>query len=473
MTTKLCILHTNDTHSYLDDFGKRAYLIKSIRQENQQAQAGTLLVDSGDVLTGNIYFNLYKGQREALLLNLLAYDAMTLGNHEFDEGSVTLARFLETLEVPLITSNIDVADDPYLNPFLGTKILPYLFKRLNVNTNVAIFGMTTPQTLDNASPSDETHFHDPTETAIAMVEKLKQMGATSIILLSHLGYQADLALAEAVSGIDLILGGHSHHYLHEPTRIGQTAILQAGSFGKHLGRADLEFDDSGRVSKIDGCLIDIEAETDEEPQVKALVDDAKSDKKKYYSRTIADAEVELVGRRADLQKGETNLSKLVTNAYLKKARDLGYPVQISIINGMGIRTSILPGPISYGDIYKVLPFGCCLSMFELTGKEIKDTIECGFYPQTSGLLGVLDKRRPKAQVCGLRLLDGTPICDDDTYLVATNTYVGSGRDQYVGFRTGRLLADNLELDLQLFSDYLVSLPQPITYLTPDDLITKV
>lgn len=482
--TKLCILHTNDTHSHLDDFAKRAYLVNKIRQENEKENIPTFLFDAGDALTGNLYFLMYEGLKEAKLMSLLKYDAMTLGNHEFDKGSPTLTGFIDQVDFPIITSNIDFTKDEELGGFANRKIFPNLTFQINEDYNLGVFALTTLSTLDNASPSEETIFSDPFETAKKAVTNMQKQGVELVILLSHLGYENDIKMAEQVPGIDLIIGAHTHHLLENPVVINETSIVQAGSFGTYLGRVDIDIVDaqpkdaktaeSPKLIKISGEVInvhDLKDDVNEDPMFKEIICTSQEEKRKYYLRIVAEAGMELIGDRASLQSGETNLGKLVTNAFLTKARQLGYDADISIINGMGIRKSLPVGPICFGDIYKVLPFGCNLRIYQLTGQEIIDTLENGLYPQTSGLKGTLDKTKEVGkQIQNLTLLDGTPIRPTEKYMVASNTFVGEGRDFYVGFTPVGLVADNLEADVELFSEYLESLPQPVVYHSENDLL---
>lgn len=112
--TNLCILHTNDTHSYLEEFGKRAALVQEIKQKNTSKNIHTLLVDSGDVFSGTMYFTMYQGKKEAELMNMLGYDAMTFGNHGFDLGSKALADFLKIIHFPMISSNVICTDKVHI-----------------------------------------------------------------------------------------------------------------------------------------------------------------------------------------------------------------------------------------------------------------------------------------------------------------------------------------------------------------------
>lgn len=440
------ILYTNDTHSYLDDFARRSWLIKKLRD------ADALLLDSGDSVSGSIYYNLYEGAMEARLLSMLGYDAITFGNHDFDRGSAGVANFLKHLTIPLISSNVDISKDPLLNQHL---IFPYAVKQ-----KMGIFALTTLETLDNAESSPETVFLDPIETAKAIVKKLQELEVKGIILLSHLGKTKDEELAQAVPDIDAIVGGHTHDALGEPHYIGKTLILQAGCHGKYLGEADLE---AGTVT-----LHSIDETVPEDPELIPFIREMQAARDQYASLPIAETAVRLDGDRHQQKSRETNLGNLVVDAYFHKAKALGFAPDCGILNGLGIRTSIEAGPITLGDLIKVLPYSKSLMVLRTTGANIKQALSHGLYPQVSQL----KIRYEEGQLAEV-LLKGKPLEDHKLYTVATNTFCGTGKDGYHhGFSGAEILSENISLDVDILREYMNSLPQPIRY-EPEGRIVKI
>lgn len=262
-TKRLTILHTNDMHSRIEPFPndggrnanqggmtKLASLIKKIRSEEENI----LLLDSGDFFQGTPYFNLYGGELELKLMSQMGYDASTLGNHEFDNGLIGLQNQLQHAKFSIISSNYDFEDTVLKNTFEAYKI----FKKGGVKVGVFALGIEL-KGLVGAKNFGNTRYLDPVTKAKEMVKGLKRKKCDLIVCLSHLGYSYrsekidDLKLAQQVSGIDLILGGHTHSFLDQPTIIkdpdGQDTIVnQVGTAALRLGKIDFVFAKEHQIS---------------------------------------------------------------------------------------------------------------------------------------------------------------------------------------------------------------------------------
>lgn len=246
----LVILHTNDTHSRIEPLpetdrtspGKsgvvrRAELIDQIRKENKNV----LLFDAGDFLQGTPYFNLFKGEVEVKAMNLMGYDAATLGNHEFDYGLEILEKVVREANFPIVSSNYDFSQTALKN-----LIKPFIILKKD-GVRIGVIGINIqPRGLIAAGNYEGMKFLDPVKTANEMAELLTtKYKCDMIVCLSHLGYNADLNLAESTKGIDLIVGGHSHTYMKEPaTRKNldnkEVTIFQTNGRGVYVGRLDIE-----------------------------------------------------------------------------------------------------------------------------------------------------------------------------------------------------------------------------------------
>lgn len=246
---RLVILHTNDTHSRIEPLlptdrtapgmggvVRRASYIDQMRAENKQV----LLLDAGDFLQGTPYFNLFKGEVEIKTMNLMRYDAATLGNHEFDYGLETLEKVVSLANFPIVSSNYDFSGTP-----LSGMIKPFVILKKG-KLRIGVIGINIqPKGLIAADNYDGMKFLDPEETANKLAEKLRvEQKCDLVICLSHLGYGADVRLAESSRNIDLIIGGHSHTYLQEPTeRMNRNnrpvMIYQTSGRGAYVGRMDV------------------------------------------------------------------------------------------------------------------------------------------------------------------------------------------------------------------------------------------
>ena len=243
----LVVMHTNDTHSQIDSYSYKADVNMggALRREaairEVRAQyPNTLLLDAGDFSQGTPYFNFFKGYVEVRLMNAMGYDAVTLGNHEFDNGCSALAARLKTAKFPVVCANYQFA-----NKKLAKVIKPYVIIErgghkigifgLGVNLN----GYTAPQI------AREVTYLDPVETARKMVSQLKARNCDMIICLSHIGVDKskkdnDFELARQVPEIDVIVGGHSHEELKEPVVIGNTRVCQMTNRGKCFGMMTID-----------------------------------------------------------------------------------------------------------------------------------------------------------------------------------------------------------------------------------------
>jgi 5'-nucleotidase len=244
------ILHTNDTHSRIDPLPKtdrtspgksgvvrRAELIDQIRKENKNV----LLFDAGDFLQGTPYFNLFKGEVEVKAMNLMGYDAATLGNHEFDYGLEILEKVVREANFPIVSSNYDFSQTALKN-----LIKPFIILKKD-GVRIGVIGINIqPRGLIAAGNYEGMKFLDPVKTANEMAELLTtKYKCDMIVCLSHLGYNADLNLAESTRGIDLIVGGHSHTYMKEPAirknlDNKEVTIFQTNGRGVYVGRLDIE-----------------------------------------------------------------------------------------------------------------------------------------------------------------------------------------------------------------------------------------
>ena len=272
---KLTILHTNDTHSRIEPFpddgsrnagaggmARRAALIARIRQQEPHV----LLLDSGDIFQGTPYFNFFGGELEYKLMSRMQYDAATLGNHDFDNGLDGLARQLPHARFPFLVANYDFSQTPLKNQFQPYRV----FKKAGLK--IGIFGLGIElKGLVFEKSYGKTVYLDPIDMARQTVAELQRKGCDLLICLSHLGYRydnsrvSDHTLAQNVDGIDLILGGHTHTFLDQPTLLrspngNQVVVNQVGWAGIRLGRIDYTFQAASRRKKVSGTSLLISEE---------------------------------------------------------------------------------------------------------------------------------------------------------------------------------------------------------------------
>lgn len=457
------ILHTNDTHSYLNNFHKRKHFVDTKRQEIDNV----LLVDAGDNLRGSLYYTVFHGEKEPYLLNKLGYDYVTLGNHEFDAGSKDVYNFVKKLNSKLVLSNVLFHDDKYLKKIKNH--YPYVVHTFNDGTKIGIFGLLTETTPFSSSPSKQTHFLNVVETAKEMVACLQQEKVDAILLLSHLGDDEDIKLAQQVSGIHYIIGSHTHRVIDQPIIVTnensfQTAIVQAGLYGNYIGEIDVILDDNQGILNA-YQLTDLTQYSHYDGELAQEIAGWEKQIENITHQVIATVEEDLIGKRDITKVQSTNLTNLVTDAYFEKAVSLGFQPDLAIMNSGGIRQSILAGEVKYADVLQILPFACELVVCELTGEEIFTSLNYGEYPQVSrAKITYSQSETLQLETVEIQRESGYEMLDfKKTYLVVTNSFIANGKDEYFGFENKENLLTESILDTDILTEYLQQLPQPINY----------
>lgn len=467
-------MHMNDTHASLKDVAKTVTAVKQVRSEKPQS----LLLHAGDVFSGTLYFNEFKGEADVAVMNLMKYDAMTFGNHEFDlgssaEGHKALADFIKSAQFPFVSSNVDFSSDARFTGLFSDlvsskpeqgKIYNGIIKEIN-GEKVGIFGLTTVETKDISSPGN-VRFEDYIAEAKKAVAAFEGQGVNKIIAITHIGYDDnaaidnDLTLAKEVEGIDVIVGGHTHTELKAPVVVTEdqtpTVIVQAKANNEYLGTLDVEFDKNGVVIKHEGKLIPI-GSLAEDTEAKNVLAPFKTQVDKVAAEEIGvETSIALETPRTggddmkpSVRKNETILGNLITDGMLAKAKSFtGKNVVMALQNGGGIRAAINQGPITVGEVIEVLPFGNTLAVMDVTGAELKAAFEHSFsqYPkENGGFLHVagakveFDSSKPAGQrVVSIQYKDAdgnyVDIKDNTTYTVATNAFTAQGGDGYDMFR---------------------------------------
>lgn len=461
-TYELTIMHTNDVHGHHEpqrngDGGaaRQATVVQQIRAEG----GNSLLLDAGDRFTGTLFHVQHRGQDSVQIMNAIGYDAIVLGNHEFNEGSEKLAEFVQALDSPTVSANIDFSEDPYLAGLVAPSIV------LDVGgESIGIIGLTTPETVILNLPSKDLVFHDNlAEITQEQVDSLSAQGINKIVLLSHLGYAPDLEVAQAVSGVDIVVGGHTNTFLSNtyagalgeyPTVLESASgepvlVVQANTKTIYLGRLDVEFDGAGILTDWDGDAILLSRYISPDPAVGELIAGLAAPIAELTSQPVGETSVALTGTSPRLCRiEECLLGNVITDAMLENTG-----ADIVIQNGGGIRADIAQGSVSLGDVLNVLPFGNLISTLELTGADVLAALEngvsqvtvddngnplvdgaAGRFPQVAGMRYTFDA----TQEAGSRIVSAEVMSEGEfsaldpeaVYRVATNDYMRSGGDGY-------------------------------------------
>ncbi len=431
----LTIIHLNDTHSYIDgskediklprfghvvvNIGEAGALATKIAQIRKGVRH-SLFLHAGDMAQGTLYYNEFASKLNVCVFNYMDLEVFATGNHEFDRKPEGYAEFLKGILFPVVTANADFTNDKHLNGF----IKPYVIKEYD-GQRVGIIGLITEETPKISFSGEDVQFLDNIQTAQRYINELLQVGVNNIILLTHIGYDEDKALAQSITGADIIIGGHSHTLLGEefralglspegayPTVIkdkggANVLIVQAWKWGKVLGVIDVGFDKGGNVTKykarpvmvttepffnkmneplgaLDTQLV--RKEIAENPLIELTVSDyGLTDYLKPYREKVRGFSENVIGWAKEklihiyvptpANPTGSQVATVVTDAMLWKTRLLYGDVSIALQNAGGIRADIELGNMTEAQVKSILPFKNTLYTFELTGKEIKTVLE--------------------------------------------------------------------------------------------------
>ncbi len=458
----LTILHTNDFHARFepiskydsgcsaeDDaegkcFGGSARLMTAITEARARSN-NSILVDGGDQFQGTLFYTYYKGALAAEMMNRMGYDAMTVGNHEFDDGPEVLRGFMDAVNFPVLMSNADVTREPLLADKLPKSVV---IER--GGEKLGLIGLTPEDTDELASPGDNITFSNPVAAVQGEVDKLTAEGVNKIIVLSHSGYGVDQRIAAETTGVDVIVGGHSNTLLSNtndgaagpyPTMVGNTAIVQAYAYGKFLGELNVTFDDDGNLTAAVGEPLIMDAAVPADEVTAARIAEAAIPLDEIRNKVVAETAAPIMGERDACRARECEMGNLIADAMLDRVRDQG--IEIAVQNGGGIRASIDAGDVTMGEILTVLPFQNTLSTFAVTGSTIVEALEngvsqheegAGRFLQVAGMSYAFDlSKEPGARISDV-MVGGAPIEMDKVYGVVSNNYVRNGGDGFDMFR---------------------------------------
>lgn len=468
--TVVTLVHVNDTHSHLDATGPRDFhldgtvgglakaagVITDIRNHNPNV----LLLHAGDVFTGDFFFNKFWGIAEFQLMQKLGFDAMTVGNHEFDLGPEMLAYSvnpsnglpgLPSFSLPLLSANLDFSacGSPEC-AYLHNRISPAVLKTVG-GLKIGIFGMTVPN--NPTTHSGDVAILGGDNPAVlfgiaeTQVESLRAEGAQVVICLSHLGLLYDQALAAYVGGIDIIVGGHDHYEFSQPLAWdnvsgGKTYYVQAGSHYEKVGKMRFTFN-QGMIRNIEYSLIPVDRNVRPQPEYGAIVETLKAQIVQQWGDvyhtpvSFALGDITTYNGKGNPIR-DTGMGNLVTDAMRDKT---GTDIAITA-NGL-IAEGISRGAIVGADIFRPLSYvedtttlGLDLVTFKIDALNLITGMEAtlsmlgineDFLLQVSGLRFAYDPTKPVGQrvILPLVFIGGKPLNPAKLYTVTANVGVAA------------------------------------------------
>lgn len=468
---ELVVLHTNDTHSHvagIDKYGNAAFdvqksagglgRIASAVKAMKAEKDNVLFLDAGDQFQGTLFFSVNKSPMLAEINDHMPWDAMTLGNHEFDDGCLALASFLERSKVPAVAANLAPEKGC---PLLKASYVPHIVTEVR-GEKVGIIGLCNEAGASLSSACEHTRFIPAEEALKREVAELEAQGVKHIIAVTHIGLPADRELARSVDGVDVIVGGHTHSYIGEgegsegPYPIverspgGQPVlVVTAKRAAQYLGELNVSFDEKGVPASWNGAPLELKNDAPVDAEVSAVIDRyAKS--LDEFRRTVLGENLADMADGIDLCREVECLGGLLTaDALLEASRPLG--AVMAMTNGGGIRASLPKGTVTRGDILTIHPFGNVFVLRELSGEQVLAALEHGVSDegakgprllQPAGLRYSIDSTRPAgSRIVKAEVVDAAgnavPLELKKRYVAALSDYIAGGGDGFTMLREGR------------------------------------
>jgi 2',3'-cyclic-nucleotide 2'-phosphodiesterase (5'-nucleotidase family) len=453
----LYVVHTNDVHGRIEGsdsvvgYARLATLVNMGRSVTNK----NLLLDAGDATHGTLLTNLFEGETSGVLLDMLGYDAIVPGNHDFNYGK---DRLIEAAKLAQQYSNLRVLAANVLDENGNMVFQPYQLYYFDGFT-VGVIGVSTPDTETKTHPKNVQGLSFMSDEVIygaqALVDEVNKR-ADYVIALSHLGLDEDGSygvtskmVAENIDGIDLIVDGHSHSLLENGMMVGDTLIVSAGEYMENIGLVEIAVR-NGKAAGETALLIPASnvadpsqneyakmlgiTEVKADPKVVAYVESQKAKLDEITNEVVAYTPVHLDGERNNVRTKPTNLGNMIAKAMVEASG-----ADVALTNGGGIRASIPAGDVTRGDIITVLPFNNTVVVVEVTGQDIYDALEWGYsrlpesnggFPQTANMAIVYSRFSDPGNRIKRVLINGKVVDRNATYKLATNDFMAAGGDGY-------------------------------------------
>lgn len=463
---RIVFIHTNDTHSQIDpnDSNKggvlrRKVLIDSLRT----AEPFTLLVDVGDAVQGTVYYNIFGGEVEAKVLNNLGYDYAILGNHEFDNGIDSLAKYIQKIDAQYISTNYDVSGTPLESLITPYKIVEIAGKRIGIiGINVNPDGIIDPGRCQGITYLDMFTAANSTAWHLKHNDKVDY-----VVALTHIGYfyedlVDDIELISSSSNIDILIGGHSHTVITPRTEQAScldtdnnsVLMAQTGNAGTYVGTVTIDTDNNSITSR----LYPVDSRYDNRDE--ATVADLAEIIAPY--RHAVDSVKSIKFGKSDIQaaKGDEILLNFVTDFVAAKGTQIAPDnhVDFAIANRGGIRNGLSKGTLTKGNIIEMLPFANYITILDLKGNYLLDLLKINAEKKR---IGFSDAVRvtidPETNDIVLATVNNEPIDPERTYRIATIDYLANGGDYMKPLKKGIKVAASNQLMWEDMIEYIKTL----------------
>jgi 2',3'-cyclic-nucleotide 2'-phosphodiesterase / 3'-nucleotidase / 5'-nucleotidase len=482
------VLTLNDFHGRLEPMrpswaggrpvGGAAALATYFQMECQGFAGACILLHGGDVMQGTPVSNLTDGRASIEFHNMIGWHAGAIGNHEFDWGLDLLQERIADADFHWLAANIVVSGTDSMPPWARDTAT------VVVNgVRVGLIGLATPETREKTNPDVVAglDFLDGAETMNRLVPVMRRTGADFVIVVAHEGATCNAEMTACQGPMidwarrtterpDLIVAGHTHEVVRWVEN--GIPIIEAGAWGQRYGVVDLERVSADSVSAwIRGTPVPWADAVPPDSAVAALVAAAVEEVGPRLQQRIGQAAEAL-----ERGTGENAMGRLIADGMRWKTG-----AHVALMNAGGVRAPLQAGPITWGDLFSVHPFGNMIVVLELRGSDLRAAIEHalrgvneGEDAHLSGIVVEYDPARPVgSRIVSARLADGTDLRDDATYRLATNDFLASGiGDGFVSLARALRQTSTGMTDLEVTIEYVRSLPQPIRAPTDRRLVRR-
>lgn len=480
------ILHTNDHHGHPLSFYEypapgnaglpaRATLVSQVRAEKENV----LVLDAGDFNTGRPESNFFKAEPDIIGYNAVGYDAVAIGNHEFDNSMEIMQEQIAQSEFPWLCANVKTSSGSYID-----NVEPYVIKDMG-EFKVAIIGLLTTSTEETGNPEyiKDLTFLDPVEVANELVPKLNSK-ADIVIALTHMGIYEEnrdaRRLAAEVPGLAAVISGHTHTKPEDYIEVTNAEtgavvpVVQAGDWGKYVGRLELKFM-NGEVTgyTFEGMSVNLKKRITKDDGEREIVGDGpqyEEDPELLATLSVYEEKVDavmsqVIGTASGafdhdiVRQEESAAGDAVADSMMWFAEKFQLEPDFAYQNGGGVRANFAEGELNIGSVYEVLPFDNSVAVLEMTGDQVTALFEkaatnvgAGAMAQVSSNVSVTFNAAEETLVS--LTINGEEVDPDEVYTVATNSYLASGGDGYDIFKEGTNFYDTSTMQRDAFIDYV-------------------
>ncbi|KAH7152788.1 Metallo-dependent phosphatase-like protein [Dactylonectria macrodidyma] len=492
----ISFFHVNDVHAHLDEFRSSGTdctdptagcyggyaRIKHTVDGLREAHPDNLWLNAGDEFQGTLFYSYYKGKKIDEVLNALEFDAMTLGNHEWDGGDEQLGEFLLNLTFPVVSCNVK-SEYSALNKTIKNY---HIFE----DHDLAVIGVTTDTTPSISNVGDKTKFLDPISAVQDSIWEIRNTTEIKrIVALTHVGYEVDQELAKKTEGLSLIIGGHSHTLLGDmedaegdyPTIVedangDEVFVVTAYRWGEYVGYIDVTFDEDGKALAYHGAPIHMDNTTEMDAGLNKTIKSWRGPFEKFAAKVVGETEVEL--DQTTCQEGDCLLGQVMADAmyaYRLEQAGEGEKPDFAFINSGGVRATIDEGNITRGEVLTSFPFGNAIVELTYTGSELHEIFEgavtginqinkeeiTSWFQISKPLVVTYNPGNANGSKIISITVDGEALVDDQEYRMITLDFLAGGGDNFLQTTTDfvtldtqdevliQYLADNNPLDVQL------------------------